>query len=51
MLRDGEMDIMGTMNRSEQLEEMFLYPSCRYGTTYTALAVPDDALQWIEEDS
>ena len=50
MLQDGEIDIMGTMNRNAQLEEMFLYPSCSYGTTYTVLAVQSDDFRWLEED-
>ncbi|MBM6829458.1 EAL domain-containing protein [Anaerotignum lactatifermentans] len=50
MLMDGEIDIMGTMNRNIQLEGLFLYPNYSYGTTYTTLAVLDDDLRWIEED-
>lgn len=50
MLMDGEIDIMGTMNRNEQLESLFLYPNYSYGTTYTALAILDDNLGWLEED-
>lgn len=50
MLQDGEIDIMGTMNRDAQLEEMFLYPSYSYGTTYTALAVLEDDLRWLQDD-
>ena len=50
MLRDGEIDMMGTMNRNDELEEMFLYPDASYGTTYTVLAVAEDDLRWIEED-
>lgn len=50
MLRDGEIDIMGTMNRNAQLEEMFLYPGYSYGTTYTVLAVQSDDFRWLEED-
>lgn len=50
MLMDGEIDIMGTMNRNTQLEEFFLYPNYSYGTSYTTLAVLDDDLRWIEDD-
>ena len=49
MLRDGKLDMMGTMNRTDVLEEMFLYPSYSYGTTYTTLAVPEEDLRWIED--
>ncbi len=42
-LQRGEIDMMGTMNRSPALEEMFLYPSYDYGSTYTVLAVRDDS--------
>lgn len=50
MLLDGEIDLMGTMNRNAQLEEMFLYPNYSYGTTYTTLAVLEGDLRWVEED-
>lgn len=50
MLRDGKIDMLGTMNRDPELEEMFLYPSYSYGTTYTTLGVLEEDLRWIEED-
>ena len=50
MLRTGEIDMLGTMNRDTYLEELFLYPNYSYGTRYTALAVLQDDPQWIEED-
>ncbi len=49
MMLNGEIDMMGTMNRSPELEQMFLYPSYSYGTTYTALTVREDSL-WVEDD-
>ena len=50
MLQTGDIDMLGTMNRDEHLEEMFLYPNYSYGTRYTALAVLTDDPKWIEED-
>lgn len=47
-LERGEIDMMGTMNRNAALEEMFLYPSYSYGSTYTVLAVRDDS-PYIDE--
>ena len=42
-LQSGEIDMMGTMNRNAATEEMFLYPSYSYGSTYTVVAVRDDS--------
>lgn len=42
-LEAGEIDMMGTMNRNAALEDIFLYPSYSYGSTYTVLAVRDDS--------
>lgn len=42
-LQNGEIDMMGTMNRNAALEKLFLYPSYSYGDTYTVLAVKDDS--------
>lgn len=48
-LQNGEIDMMGTMNRNAALDEMFLYPNYSYGSTYTVLAVRDDS-SYISED-
>lgn len=48
-LQNGEIDMMGTMNRNAALDEMFLYPDYSYGSTYTVLAVRDDS-SYIAED-
>ena len=48
-LEDGEIDMMGTMNRSSSLEDRFLYPNYSYGSTYTVLAVREDST-YIAED-
>lgn len=50
MLQNGDIDMLGTMNRNQTLEELFLYPSYSYGFTYTVLAVQLEDLRWIEED-
>ena len=50
MLIDGEIDMLGTMNRSAAMEEMFLYPNSSYGTTCTALTVKENSKEWMEED-
>ena len=42
-LERGEIDMMGTMNRTADLEEQFLYPDYGYGSTYTVVAVRDDS--------
>jgi diguanylate cyclase (GGDEF)-like protein len=48
-LESGEIDMMGTMNRNESLEERFLYPNYGYGSTFTVVAVRDDS-SYIYED-
>ena len=48
-LQTGEIDMMGTMNRTAALEELFLYPNYSYGSTYTVLAVRDDSA-YIDEN-
>lgn len=50
MLQAGEIDMLGTMNKTAELEQIYLYPSYSYGTTYTTLTVCDDAQQWIADD-
>lgn len=50
MLQTGEIDMLGTMNRNSELEQLFLYPSYNYGTAYTTLTVRDDAQEWVEDD-
>ena len=50
MLMNGDIYMLGTMNRNETLEELFLYPNHSYGTTYTALTVREDSTEWMEED-
>ena len=50
MLMDGEIDMMGTMNYSPELEEYFLYPSYSYGTSYTVLTVLENSTRWVEDD-
>lgn len=50
-LENGEIDMMGTMNRSTALDETFLYPDYSYGSTYTVLAVRDDSSYIVEDFS
>lgn len=49
MLEKGEIDILGPVIDIDELRERFYYPTYNYGTTYTSLAVLEDA-NWMEED-
>lgn len=50
MLKAGEIDMMGTMNKNPELEKLFLYPNYNYGTAYTTLAVRKENYKWIADD-
>lgn len=50
MLQSGEIDMLGAMNYSDELEKTYLYPSFNYGTAYTSLAIPKDSQKWMESD-
>ena len=50
-LQTGQIDMMGTMNRNDALEELFLYPDYSYGSTYTVIAVRDDSSYILENYS
>lgn len=42
MLENGEIDLLGAMNYSEQLLEMYDFPSESYGNAYSVIAVKQD---------
>ncbi len=50
MLRDGEIDLLGAMNYSERLAELFDYPEYSYGTAHKTLSVLKDNLEYTEFD-
>lgn len=50
MLTNGEIDILGTMNKNDDLEEIFLYPTYSYGTAHTVLSVNESNYKWFGED-
>lgn len=50
MLKDGEIDIMGGMVYSDELDQIYDYPGYNYGVAYTTLAVRKDDGRWISDD-
>lgn len=50
MLENGEIDVLGTMNKTPELEKKFLYPNYSYGTVYNALVVKNENYKWIKND-
>lgn len=50
MLLDGEIDMLGTMNISDYLQEVYLYPSYSYGSTYTSLTVAQNSPLWQSDE-
>ena len=50
MLRDGEIDLLGAMNYSERLAELFDYPEYSYGTAHKTISVLKDNLEYTEFD-
>lgn len=50
MLETGEIDILGAMNYSDSLAEIFTYPEYSYGTAYRTLAVLGGNLRFTEFD-
>ncbi|MCQ4865907.1 transporter substrate-binding domain-containing diguanylate cyclase [Pseudoflavonifractor phocaeensis] len=43
MLERGELDLLGAMNYSDALAEIYDYPGYSYGTSYSVLAVLDES--------
>lgn len=50
MLQTGEIDVLGAMNYSDSLAEIFTYPEYSYGTAYRTLAVLKDNRKFAEFD-
>lgn len=49
MLKNGEIDLLGSMRYSEQLDEIYDYPVEDYGMAYTTLAVRKEDARWISD--
>lgn len=51
MLQTGEIDMLGAMNQTKTLEELFLYPTYDYGSAHTLLKVKDSDYGWIARNT
>lgn len=49
MLQNGEIDLLGSMRYSEQLDEIYDYPVEDYGMAYTTLAVRKEDARWLPD--
>lgn len=49
MLQKGEIDLLGSMRYSEQLDKIYDYPVEDYGMAYTTLAVRKEDARWISD--
>lgn len=50
MLKNGEIDLMGTINHNDALAKIFDYPNYSYGSSYYTIAVNESDYRWLYND-